>query len=77
MGGGLSKLYQKGDTLIAVKTTNKGEFPIEKWYIVPLYSDDILDPSIGLKGPLNKEELKNQLKRKDTAIAMYKEIDIR
>lgn len=65
------------DTLIAIKAIIKGEFPIENCYIVPLHADNILDPSIGVKGPLTKTELTNELTRSGTDFTKYREIDIR
>lgn len=76
LGGGLSNLYKKGDTLIAIKKTKKGKIIDKKYYIIPLYNEDTLDPSAGIKGPFDQSELKSELNRRGMEINQFIEIDV-
>lgn len=72
LGGRLSNLYQKRDTLIAIKKIKKRETFTNQYYIIPLHNKDIFDPSVGIKGPLNKIDLITN----GVEINQFKEIDI-
>ncbi|WDF69727.1 hypothetical protein PQ465_04945 [Sphingobacterium oryzagri] len=76
LGGGLLNLYQKGDTLIAVKAVKKQKNLNKEYHIIPMYNYHTFDPSKGIKGPLNKTELNTTLSKKGMEISQFVEVDV-
>ncbi|WP_437922391.1 hypothetical protein [Sphingobacterium sp. LRF_L2] len=76
LDGGLLNLYQRGDTLVAVKAIKKKTRLYKEYYIIPMYNDDTFDPSMGINGPLSKTDLNKELSKKGIEISQFVEVDI-